>query len=213
MTYIQHTSKKLIELYSTKPYQGARPESSEYLFIGLDANFSPQIEDAPIFPRIKEYLEDGPAFWKKYGVHHPFCLLEYSGDGELYHNNFSKIGFTPSHSSKVSFIEMLDVPTIGVNKLLSKDDLSEEHMEYLNKLITSGDKRYVFLPSTVAKLMYSTKKFEWLKSKPQNSYKNIPVWAEMGETVVLKTYHFSYRYKPDSREAQIKAIGEIVKEG
>ena len=208
--YYLHPSKKLIELYSTKPYQGAHPESSEYLFIGLDANFSPKIENTRIFPVVEEYLEDGVAFWKKYGVHHPFRLPEYSGDGNLYHNNFSKIGFLPAHSSKVSFVEVIDLPTIGVSKL-SKDDLNAEHMEYLNTLITSGSKRYIFLPNTVANLMRTTKKFKWLKSKPQSSYKNIPVWAVIGETIVFKTYHLSYRYNPDGMREQIKAVSEIVK--
>jgi len=210
--YYLHPSKKLIELYSTKPYQGTPPENSEYLFVGLDANFSPKIENTSFFPVIEEYLENGVAFWKKYGVHHPFRLPEYSGDGNLYHNNFSKIGFNPSQSSKVSFVEIIDVPTVGVSKL-SKDDLNAEHMEYLNKLITSGDKRYVFLPSMVANLMRSTKIFKWLKSKPQSSYKNIPVWAKIGETIVFKTYHLSYRYDPEGMKEQIKAINSIVNKG
>lgn len=208
--YYLHPSKKLIELYSAKPYQGAQPERSEYLFIGLDANFSPKIENSAIFPIIKEYLKDGATFWEKHGVHHPFRLPEYSGDGNLYHNNFSKIGFTPSHASKVSFVELIDVPTIGVSKL-SIDDLNAEHMEYLNALITSGKKRYVFLPSMVANLMRSTKKFKWLKSKPQSSYENIPVWAVIGETVVFKTYHFSYRYDPEGMKQQIKVVSSMVR--
>ena len=210
--YYLHPSEKLVELYSKRPYQGARPEDSEFLFIGLDANFSHKIENTPLFSVIKEYLQNGVAFWEKYGVHHPFRLPEYSGDGNLYHSNFSKIGFTPTHSSKVSFIEIIDVPTIGVSNL-SKEDLNIEHMEYLNKLITSGTKRYVFLPSMVANLMRSTKKFNWLKSKSQGSYRNIPLWAKIGETVIFKTYHLSYRYDPEGMKKQLKILSSIVKEG
>lgn len=207
--YKLHPSKKLIELYSVRPYQGAHPENSEFLFVGLDANFSPKIENSSIFPTLVKYLEDGVTFWREYGVHHPFLLSEYNGDGKRYHNTFSKIGFTPSHSSKVSFVEIINVPTIGVSKL-SKNDLNSEHLKFLDKLMTSGCKRYIFLPDMVARLIRSTKKFKWLKSKPKSSHENIPVWAKIGETIVFKTYHLSYLYDPVGMKEQIKTVRSLL---
>ena len=40
-----HPSRKLRELFRAKPYQGVKPESSTFLFVGLDANYCETIED------------------------------------------------------------------------------------------------------------------------------------------------------------------------
>lgn len=66
-----------------------------FLFVGLDANYSPDLEASPSFQSVLEYHEDGVAFWRRYGVHHPFLLPEYRGDGRRYHRTFAKIGFKP----------------------------------------------------------------------------------------------------------------------
>lgn len=80
VVYYAHTSELLNREFTARPFQGATPESATFLFVGLDANYSPTIEQSPVFPRLLEYLKDGVAFWRRYGVHHPFLLPGYRGD-------------------------------------------------------------------------------------------------------------------------------------
>lgn len=39
--YVPHPSARLTELFRSRPFQGAAPEESEFLFVGLDANYAP----------------------------------------------------------------------------------------------------------------------------------------------------------------------------
>ena len=117
MKYRLHPSGALNRAFAARPYQGAEPEKATFLFVGLDANYSPAIEQNAVFDRVLDYLEDGVAFWKTHGVHHPFLLPQYRGDGQKYHKTFARIGFRPEHAEEVSFIEMLHVPTVGQSKL------------------------------------------------------------------------------------------------
>jgi hypothetical protein len=114
--YSSHPSKRLNDLFENKPFQGQEPERAKILFIGLDANYASNIESCEIFEKIQEYHSDGVAFWQMHGVHHPFLLPEYSGDGRKYHRNFARIGFTPNDAELISFVELLHVPTVGRNK-------------------------------------------------------------------------------------------------
>ena len=57
--YLPHPSPELNELFAHKPYQGASPEHAKFLFVGLDANYAPQIANKPIFSKIREYHHDG----------------------------------------------------------------------------------------------------------------------------------------------------------
>jgi len=115
--YILHPSPELRALFAAKPYQGVAPDKATFLFVGLDANYDEAIDFSPVFPFIREYHTDGVAFWRRYGVHHPFLLPQYSGDGQLYHRSFARIGFGPQHANLVSFVELLHVPTVGRDKL------------------------------------------------------------------------------------------------
>lgn len=108
--YQSHPSTVLSELFARKPYQGVSPEEATFLFVGLDANYSSDIEQSTVFPALRAYHEDGPAVWRRYGVHHPFLLPDYKGDGRRYHKTFAKIGFTPDHADMVSFAELLHLP-------------------------------------------------------------------------------------------------------
>jgi len=116
-----HPSPELNNLFKEKPYQGVSPDEAIFLFVGLDANYHRLIDTQPIFSKIIEYHNDSVGFWQKYGVHHPFLLNEYSGDGQLYHRNFSRIGFQPEHADLVSFIELLHLPTFGRSNLVNSD--------------------------------------------------------------------------------------------
>ena len=101
--YYLHPNNKLNELFAQRPYQGADPMKAKFVFIGLDANYDTSIEASGIFDELVEYLADGVTFWSKYGVHHPFLLPKYKGDGKLYHRNFSKICENASSLKKTSW--------------------------------------------------------------------------------------------------------------
>src|SRR5690349_6421729 len=99
--YTPHPSRELTELFARKPYQGVAPENATFLFVGLDANYDERIATSTIFSNVLEYHSDGVAFWRAHGVHHPFLLPGYSGDGRVYHRNFARIGFRREHAHLV----------------------------------------------------------------------------------------------------------------
>jgi hypothetical protein len=159
LKYGVHPSEELVRLFSKKPYQGENPADAQILIIGNDANYSPEIsEHKEYFKKILDYHSDGVSFWKKTGKHHPFLLNDYPFDrrkgGVRYHLNFSKMGFGPEDAECFSFIELLNVPTIGntgSNKELFFDMLDESHLRWLESLILRGDKKFVLINQTLAK--------------------------------------------------------------
>ena len=84
--FTPHPSPILTDHFARKPWQGVEPADARFLFIGLDANYAGDIERSPIFPALLQYHEDGPGFWRGNGVHHPFLLPCYKGDGRRYGN-------------------------------------------------------------------------------------------------------------------------------
>lgn len=208
--YVPHPSLRLQQLFQAKPYQGARPEDAEFIFIGLDANYAPNLERMPLFHQVEEYHEDGVAFWQRYHKHHPFLLGDYQGDGRWYHYNFAKIDLQPQDARRICFIEMLHVPTCGTRKL-EAGDLDADHMKRLDALITSGRRRRVFVPSSVAQLMRDSRRFSWLGGRPPSG-EVLPVLYAAGETRVHQHLHFSNWGTYQSRmTAEAVAIGNLVK--
>ena len=66
MEYQLHPSADLQNIFASMrlPHQGQDPVKASVLFVGLDANYSTQISNDPVFfRRILEYHEDGVAFW------------------------------------------------------------------------------------------------------------------------------------------------------
>ncbi|SEL69311.1 hypothetical protein SAMN05518845_11017 [Variovorax sp. YR750] len=188
MVYQPHLSQKLVEMFRAKPYQGARPESAEFIFVGLDANYAADIESSPVFSRVLEYHDDGVAFWRRYKVHHPFLLADYRGDGQRYHRNFARTGFEPKDACRVSFIELLHIPTVGRSQLVL-DDLDPAHLEGLNALIQCGAKRNVFLADRVIRLMRISGRFRWLPEPIANQV--LPRLYQVGETTIHQHLHFA----------------------
>ncbi len=171
--YIAHPSASLTSLFARKPYQGANPREADFLFVGLDANYDAEIEHRDIFGKVREYHEDGVRFWRQYGVHHPFLLPQYRGDGQFYHRSFARIGFRPGQAHRVSFIELLHVPTVGRNKLVPAD-LSGSHLTKLNDVLLHGSAKHIFIPRGVARLMHATKAFDWLPKPDTIVCRRIP---------------------------------------
>ncbi len=146
--YNTHPSELLNKLYQIKNYQGADPEKAKILFVGRDPNWCYHLENMPVIEKIREYLTDGPEFWKKYNVHHPFLLEDYKGDGRRYHKMFSKIKISPTHSNEISFIELIGFPTTGMAKKFKEvyishllSDGNYMHLVQLDSLLSSKDKK------------------------------------------------------------------------
>jgi hypothetical protein len=207
--YQSHPSHALNLRFQTRPFQGAEPKSARFLFVGLDANYAENIEDSAIFPGILTYHEDGTRFWQQHGVHHPFLLDGYRGDGRRYHQNFARFGFTPDHAAQVSFVELLHVPTVGRSQL-TVDDLDTAHLERLNSAILDGAAEHVFIPRSVAALMRQTRKFAWMAKQPSES-PTLPVLYQRGGKSVYQHLHLSNygRFEAQMR-AEARAIGALL---
>ena len=129
--------------------------------MGLDANYAADIEGGPAWAAVREYHEDGIAFWRRHGVHHPFLLSQYTGDGRRYHRSFSKIGFRPEHAHLVSFAELLRVPTVG-RRRAHPGGFDLAHLERLRSWMFEGAPKNVFVTSDVLRLSRPTRVFPWL---------------------------------------------------
>jgi len=208
MSYTLHPSERLVTQFKKKPWQGNDPTNSHFLFIGLDANYSPDIEET--LPEIFSYLDSGVEFWRTQGVHHPFRLSQYRGSGKKYHDKFAEIGFTPKHAELVSFVELLHVPTTG-GRSLAVGDLSKEHLENLRSIIDGGCARYVFVSSKGVNLMRQTKVFPWLRRTPSRMDGDLTVFRERNGQIIYQMYHLScYGWQLDVLDRQISQIRKIV---
>lgn len=208
--YRIHPSQKLNELFSTKPYQGVSPFEARFLFIGLDANYDAIIESSSIFDTLLEYHDDGVGFWLRYGVHHPFLLPQYTGDGKFYHRSFARIGFNKYHAKYISFAELLDVPTVGRNKL-SSEDLNVEYLKMLNAAILEGAAEHIFVSAGVVRLMRSTGLFPWLPATGLSQFGGLDILHQSGSKTVYSHLHFSVYGKFEKRKLQeAESIRELI---
>lgn len=209
--YFQHPSPVLNELFQKRPYQGACPEKAKYLFLGLDANYDPEIENNGAFRHTVEYLEDGVAFWEKYGVHHPFLLPTYRGDGQFYHKSFSRIGLSKRHARDVSFIELIDKPTYGKSSL-DVDDLNRDHLVRIKRALEGGVVKYAFIPTSVGNLMNKSGVFPWLPSAPKATNSSLKKWCSVGSAQLMWHYHFSvYGKFEEAKVQQLADMGRLLK--
>lgn len=215
--YHLHPSRKLTELFERKPYQGVPPESARFLFVGLDANYAADIEASPIFPGLIRYHEDGPAFWRDHGVHHPFLLPKYTGDGRRYHSRFSKIGFGPEHADLVSFIELLHLPTVGRSSLVP-DDLDVAHLRRVAHALFEGTAKYSFVSAGVLSLMQATGLFAKLGkrggARRTPGPMPMPMLYQDASRTVFLHLHFSNYGKFETRlQAEAREIASLLSLG
>jgi hypothetical protein len=208
--YTAHPSAALRSLFALRPFQGVAPTEATFVFVGLDANYEADLEHKPIFSKVREYHEDGVAFWRRNRVHHPFLLPEYSGDGQFYHRSFARIGFGPEHAHRVSFVELLHVPTVGRNKL-APTDFSAPHLSMLNDALLHGRAKHIFISSGVSRLMHATKAFGWLPKAPGDYLGPLGVLYRHGTKVVYSHLHFSVYGKFEERKVnEAAAIRELA---
>lgn len=207
--YLPHPSRELQARFLQRPFQGAEPSSATFMFVGLDANYDPSIETSTSYSSILEYHEDGVAFWRGHGVHHPFLLPSYRGDGRRYHLNFSRIGFASSHAHLVSFVELLHVPTVGRSNL-SVGDLDSSHLRALDSFIRAGNAQHIFVSAGVARLMRETRAFPWLPKQPLTSGTLPVLHREGGRTVYLHLHFSNYGKFQQKLEAEARAIHSLL---
>lgn len=210
--YEAHPSPALSERFRRKPYQGVAPEKAEFLFVGLDANYAADIEQSAIFPSLLRYHEDGPAFWRESGVHHPFLLPAYSGDGRRYHLSFAKIGFRADHADRVSFVELLHLPTVGRSRLQARD-LERPHLLRLREAIFAGAAKYIFVSAGVLRLMVKTGLFAELDAALVSSGGLRVVFRDRCRTVFLHLHLSNYGKFEAQLRAEAKAIAELLQCG
>lgn len=208
--YQPHPSAELTECFARRPYQGVDPREATLLFVGLDANYDANVEQSPMFARILEYHADGAAFWRRYGVHHPFLLPEYHGDGRRYHRTFARIGFEPRHAELVSFVELMHIPTVGRNKL-EVTDFDPTHLRNLSFAMREGKAKYIFVSAGVHRLMRLSGAFPWLREKAHIS-PSLPVLYEDPFRAVYLHLHFSNYGKFQLQlEVEARAIHSLLR--
>jgi hypothetical protein len=207
--YESHPSLLLNTLFSERPFQGANPKEAVCLFVGLDANYDKAIETKQIFRGIQKYHEDGISFWQELGVHHPFLLPEYAGDGQRYHRNFARIGFGQQHANLISFIELLHVPTVGRSSL-TPQDLDAKHLQYVNEAILNGNAKHIFISAGVAKLMRASGVFKWLGAAKQTAGQLRVFHTDGNRTVYLHLHFSNYGKFEKQMLLEARAIRELL---
>lgn len=214
-SYDIHPSKVLRDIFASMPipFQGQDPRCSSVIFVGLDANYSAELFEYPRFcEKIFEYHRDGISFWQRYGVHHPFLLEEYplkrNQGGVPYHKKFTRLGLSSELAEKISFVELLDVPTVGSTTEKRFWELFNlDHARRLDALFTQGSRRQVLLPDSVIKKMQLAGRkygvFDWVP-------KNIEwgQFSKIGDTEFHKVRHFSGAIS----KAHLASMGEQVRE-
>jgi hypothetical protein len=210
MPYGKHPDEELNDRFHRKPFQGQHPEKAKVVIFGIDANYNEALTSHRFFETIKEYQQDGVLFWERYGVHHPFLLDCYpfakNTGGVQYHRNFAKLGLSTKYAKGISFVELLDIPTIGS----SEDEMfwslfNPDHATWLDSIITQKSKRVIFLSDSVIRRMRIVNKkygiFTWIPSSDDHG-----LMGRIGNTEIHKIYHFS-----DNRiHKQIPEIKKLV---
>lgn len=162
MQFGLHPSPVLNALFKARPYQGCRPEDAWVVMLGSDANYSPELSQHAFFETVVRYHEDGLGFLRRHKVHHPFLLNDYPFDrrtgGVLFHRNFAAL-LTFEIAERLSFIELLDVPTIGVRsstpdaRAAYRRLVSRQHLQWLEHFVHSERGKLVLVPSGVLREM------------------------------------------------------------
>lgn len=218
--YSLHPSNELKTLFKGKPYQGQNPEIARYIFLGRDANYSEKISEHPFFECILDYHDNGVRFWQKHGVHHPFLLSSYPFDrvrgGVKYHSTFAKMDLGIEFAPTISFVELLNVPTIGVT---GKDKqgifdslLDKQHLEYLDSLMSGEEERIFFIsPSVLSNIRRIWKRygvFKWSRevATPRPSLQQ-PILVLNSARIYL-SYHFSDCHA----HAQLPDMAKLIRE-
>ena len=211
MSIAYHRDSRLIEAFEQRPYQGACPITARFLFVGLDANFCQRIDKSLVYCDILDYLNDGVGFWQRNEIHHPFLLADYSGDGKLFHQRFSDMKLSSDIAPLISFVELVNRPTTGRNKIAVRD-LDCGHIDWLRSVIDSPSLTAVFWTPTVLRVLMRKPQFKGITQPVDPWYSP----TELGRTKLSNKvdvyihYHFSAygRYDPKHHIRLVKNIIE-----
>ncbi len=125
--------------------------------------------------------------------------FERTKDGVPFHRKFSSMGLSSEVAEEVSFVELLDVATIGI-KSKDRDQYRKlanpEHLDYLRSLFVDGGPRTIFISSTVLKDLDFLDGKRW---RLLNLWRKAPIRTEGGLPLIydhngVKAYratHFS----------------------
>jgi len=112
-----------------------------------------------------------------------------------FHRNFSKLNLSSAYANQISFIELLDIPTIGnksKNKHLFWDLVSIDHLRNLDTIIQNSNKKLILIPGTILKDIKKIKTrynvFNWLDYPGQSKTKYC---QQINNTTIREIYHFS----------------------
>jgi hypothetical protein len=180
--YKEFPSDEFKKLFIEKPFQGQNPEKATIIIVGIDANYNEELIKDPnkrfFDQHIKLYHDNGAEYWKRKKIHHPFLHKEYplpkNCGGVPYHRRFSKLNLNPdNYADKVSFIELLNVPTTG-----NTDDTTfwtlfyeyayPDHIKNLDNIIKNKifDNRLILMSHDVLEKLEQIKKkhglFKWI---------------------------------------------------
>lgn len=195
-----HPSQEMKQLFNEKPFQGQNPKQAKIIFLSSDANYSEKVSDSKFFKYLLEYQKDSINFWKKNQCHHPFMMKEKypfnrSIDGVPFHRNFSKLNLSDEYAEFISFVELLDVPTIGnksENKKRFDELISIQHLKYIENLLLNNDGTLFFISKGVLKdLKKFQKKYHVFNFLNLSSDSNQRFSQEINKNFVLEIYHFS----------------------
>jgi hypothetical protein len=206
-----HPSSILTEHFRQKPHQGADPLSARFLFVGLDANYAADVEASPIFQSLLQYHSDGPEFWRRTGIHHPFLLPQYKGDGRRYHRTFAKIGFQPSHARLVSFTELLNVPTVGRSTLVASD-LDTQHLLSIRRAIFEGNAQFIFLSAGVQRLLLASGMFPEIAAVRRTHGALRVLYGDKDRAVFLHLHFSNYGKFELQLQAEAKSIASLLED-
>lgn len=208
---------ELVLLFQASPYQGQNPEQAAVIFCGTDANYSEKLSKHEFFERIIEYHQNPVAFWKNYTIHHPFLLGDYpfnkNKDGVPYHRNFSKLDLkAKQHADHISFLEILNVPTIGnrsEDKKLFFNFLCPDYLKYIDRLIRGGGHKLFFVSKGFLDTIREIKEiypnlYGWYEDAAEREF----YLKEINGNKIKETYHFSSSYI----HAQIDEIKTAIKD-
>lgn len=200
MAFGQHENKEILNLYLSSPWQGQDPENAKILIVSHDANYAPDID----LSIIREYHNNGVAFWAKNGIHHPFLKSEYKRDGRTFHNTFASIGLDTSYADHISFVEVLHYPTSG-SIGSQKVDYDEGHFHWLDQMIQQSDLTFILGTRTFNALKSRQAQnwgtFKWLSREPVGHDGSLKVHFKSPQRTTFHHYHYSCQ--PPQRKIMI----------
>ena len=102
----------------------------------------------------------------------------------------------------MSFIELLNSPTVGRSDLTIKD-LDPTHLKLLRRVIFEGNAKFIFLSASVKRLLLASGLFPELRAIPRN-HGALKILYQDDERTVFLHLHFS-NYGTFEKQLQAEA--------